>query len=200
MLTILIVDLARGLGRSSSYLIANQSSTFIDQIPGGQSTVDIIRYIVLGIMGLYGVPLLVYSICFRNLRVIFEVIAGSLSFAFYTPTYLIILNIYALCRMDDLSWGTKGLDAGSGSKDAAVLNCWKIIRTIHVGKLLFWNILTAGFLIHFGSNYLVRFYLTLALMVIIAVTMFFKVLMGILYYFYYLIFINNEKIGGNVQE
>lgn len=74
---------------------------------------------VLGIMGLYGVPLLVYSIFFRNIRIIFEILAGAVSFAFYTPTYLIILNIYALCRMDDLSWGTKGLDAGSG-KDKAI--------------------------------------------------------------------------------
>jgi hypothetical protein len=121
------------------------------------------------------------------------VISGAISFAFYTPTYLIILNIYALCRMDDLSWGTKGLDAGTNNKDTAIMNCWKIIKTIHVGKLVFWNVLTAGLLIHFGSNYLVRFYLTFALMVIIAGTMSFKVLCGILYYFYYLIFINNKE-------
>ncbi len=120
-------------------------------------------------------------------------ISGAISFAFYTPTYLIILNIYALCRMDDLSWGTKGLDAGTNNKDTAIMNCWKIIKTIHVGKLVFWNVLTAGLLIHFGSNYLVRFYLTFALMVIIAGTMSFKVLCGILYYFYYLIFINNKE-------
>lgn len=193
MLVIIIVDLARGLSRGSSYLISNQSSDFIQSIPGGQATVDAIRYVVLGIMGLYALPLLLYSILFCNIRVIFEVIAGALSFAFYTPTYLIILNIYSLCRMDDLSWGTKGLEAGE-SKDAAVLNTWKIIRTIHVGKLLFWNILTAGLLIHFGSDYLIRFYLTFALMGIIASTMAFKVFCGILYYFYYKIAIKNKKI------
>lgn len=99
--------------------------------------------------------------------------------------------------MDDLSWGTKGLDAGAGDKDAAVLDCWKIIKVIHVGKLLFWNVVVAGFMIHFGSNYLVRFYLTLALMVIIAGTMLFKVLCGILYYFYYLMAIRNKKKKGN---
>lgn len=70
MLTILVVDLARGLGRSNSYLIDNQSNTFVKEIPGGQATVDAIRYIVLGIMGLYAVPLLLYSICFRTCRVI----------------------------------------------------------------------------------------------------------------------------------
>ena len=60
-------------------------------------------------MGLYAVPLLLYSVIFGRFRLIVEVLAGAISFAFYTPTYLIILNIYALCRMDDLSWGTKGI-------------------------------------------------------------------------------------------
>jgi len=68
----------------------------------------------LGVIGLYAIPLLVYTILFKSLRALFEILVGALSFAFYTPTYLIILNIYALCRMDDLSWGTKGLDAGAG--------------------------------------------------------------------------------------
>ena len=70
MLVILVVDLARGLGRGNSYLIANQQPTFVQDIPGGQSTIDIIRYIVLGIMGLYAVPLLLYSIFFCNIRII----------------------------------------------------------------------------------------------------------------------------------
>lgn len=34
------------------------------------------------------------------------------------PTYLILLNTYAICRIDDISWGTKGLDADLNSKDA----------------------------------------------------------------------------------
>lgn len=99
--------------------------------------------------------------------------------------------------MDDLSWGTKGLDSGGDGKDQAILDCWKIIKTIHVGKLLFWNVLVAGFLIYFGSDYLLRFWLTLGLMAIIASTMAFKVLCGVVYYFYYLICINNKKTTNN---
>ena len=142
-------------------------------------------------MGLYALPLMLYSILFSNFRIIFEVVAGAFSFAFYTPTYLIILNVYALCRMDDLSWGTKGLDAGSGSKDEAVLNSWKIIKTIHVGKLVFWNVITAGLMIHFGSDYLIRFWLTFALMILIASTMLMKVFLALVYYFYYKTCIKN---------
>jgi chitin synthase len=42
---------------------------------------------------------------------------GAFSFLFYGPTYLNILNIYSLCRIDDISWGTKGLDAAGSSKN-----------------------------------------------------------------------------------
>jgi chitin synthase len=113
MLAILTVDLVRGLSRSSSYLIDNENPSFVSDIPGGHATVDLIRYIVLAVIGMFALPLILYTILFKNIRILFEVIVGSLSLAFYSPTYLIILNTYALCRMDDLSWGTKGLDNGS---------------------------------------------------------------------------------------
>lgn len=71
MMIILIVDLARGLSQGSSYLISNQVPEFVQSIPGGQQTVDIIRYIVLGIMGLYAVPLLFYTALFCNIRILF---------------------------------------------------------------------------------------------------------------------------------
>ena len=45
-----------------------------------------------------------------------DVIFSAISFIFYGPTYLNILNIYALCRIDDISWGTKGLDSEVGTK------------------------------------------------------------------------------------
>lgn len=93
--------------------------------------------------------------------------------------------------MDDLSWGTKGLDTGSG-KDATILNIWKSIKMIQVGKFLFWNIVTAGLLIHFGSDYLVRFFLTFAMMIIIAGTMLFKVICALVYYVYYKICVNTK--------
>jgi hypothetical protein len=63
----------------------------------------------MGIMGLYIIPLFSYSLLYQNFRIIPEILAGVTSFIFYQPTYLIVLSTYALCRMDDLSWGTKGL-------------------------------------------------------------------------------------------
>ena len=36
--------------------------------------------------------------------------SSLMSYIFYTPTYVHTLIIYAFCRLDDLSWGTKGVE------------------------------------------------------------------------------------------
>ena len=65
-------------------------------------------------MSLYVIPILVFMI-YGKLEYIIDILFSTLSFMFFSPTYLNILNIYALCRMDDISWGTKGLNSdGSG--------------------------------------------------------------------------------------
>jgi chitin synthase len=37
-------------------------------------------------------------------------VTSLLSYLYYSPTYINILQIFAFSRIDDLSWGTKGLD------------------------------------------------------------------------------------------
>lgn len=37
-------------------------------------------------------------------------------FIYYSPTYLHTLVIYAFCRIDDLSWGTRGDEDKDGNK------------------------------------------------------------------------------------
>ena len=74
--------------------------------------IESLRYIMLGIMGLYAVPIIVFMV-FCKVNYIIDILFSTFSFIFYSPTYLNILNIYALCRIDDISWGTKGLDSGT---------------------------------------------------------------------------------------
>ena len=62
-------------------------------------------------MSFYVVPPVLYGVFFFRLKYFWEIISGTFSFLFYSPSYLNLLNIYALCRIDDISWGTKGLDA-----------------------------------------------------------------------------------------
>lgn len=46
-----------------------------------------------------------------NLKKYVECLTSLFSYLFYTPTYINMLQIFAFCRIDDLSWGTKGLDS-----------------------------------------------------------------------------------------
>ena len=50
------------------------------------------------------------------MRPLVEAAKNALSFVFYNPTYFIILSFYALCRIDDISWGTKGLNEQGSQK------------------------------------------------------------------------------------
>lgn len=53
-----------------------------------------------------------------NIKKYVEIVASLFSYLFYTPTYVNILQIFAFSRIDDLSWGTKGLDADGVSSVA----------------------------------------------------------------------------------
>jgi hypothetical protein len=128
-----------------------------------------------------------------------DVIFGALSFVFYTPTYLNILNTFALCRIDDISWGTKGLDAEVG-KGNELKESWKSIKIMPVAKYLFWNIIVGTAMLIISSpldaagvsgtnayddllvqSYLRKFFMTFALMLIIGFALFLKIIIGAIY-------------------
>ena len=75
-------------------------------------------------------------------RIIWEVLISTPSYLFYAPTYLHILVIYAFCKIDDFSWGTKGLEKTSTSK-AFLQEQNKIKKYKHVSRFLVWNVLVA---------------------------------------------------------
>jgi chitin synthase len=75
-----------------------------------------LRIMIFFIIGGHAIPILwTFSI-----RKYIEMIVSLLSYLFYAPTYLNILLTFAFCRIDDLSWGTKGLD----SDGSAVSRDW----------------------------------------------------------------------------
>ena len=160
-------------------------------IPAGQvgntvdpNTVNILRYLLIGSVGLYFIPLTFYWIFFQSFTPMFEVIIGFISFLFFTPTYLNILNIYSLCKIDDISWGTKGLDA-KPTQSQKLLDSWKLIKFVHVAKYVIWNIIIAAVLLSLGANYRTRFWVTFGMVCLIGSTMAIKVMIGIFYMIYY---------------
>ena len=114
------------------------------------------------------------------MQVLWDIIFGSISFIFYIPTYLIILNIYAICRIDDISWGTKGLDADS-SRNSPWKNSWRLIKFICVGKYLLWNIGIGLLLINVGDEYETRFFITITMFGIVTGLVGVKIIIGCLY-------------------
>ena len=107
---------------------------------------------------------------------------GTLSFIFYAPTYLNILSVYALCRIDDFSWGTKGLmNENEDKKNVEVKNAWKTIKIIYVAKFVFWNILMGAIFITLSNGYQTRFFFTYAFLALIALFLIIKIIIGLIY-------------------
>jgi chitin synthase len=86
-------------------------SEFFDSLPGGISTFMVYKWLVVSVIAMYAIPIIIYALFYCKWEFMFDVVFGAFAFVFYTPTYLNILNTFALCRIDDISWGTKGLDA-----------------------------------------------------------------------------------------
>lgn len=154
---------------------------YAKKIAGGISLISALRYIILGIMGLYGVPIFISIVFFRRFDFIVDILFSTPAFIFYSPTYLNVLNIYALCRIDDISWGTKGLDSESGGKTKDLQDNWKKIKIIHVSKMVFWNAVVGFLLLFFANSYVTRFWLTFVVMIILGATLTIKVLIGLIF-------------------
>ena len=157
-------------------------------------TINILRWVLVASILIYAVPIFFYVVLFGNGHVFFEVLLGAFSFLFYTPTYLNILNIYSLCRIDDISWGTKGLDSGS-DKNANLKDSWRLIKFVHVAKYVIWNIILSAFLLTLGASYAPRFYVTVIMIIIIGVSMSLKITVAVIYMFIY----KCKSCGGNQE-
>ena len=149
-------------------------------MPGGIVTIDALRWILVATTVVYIVPILVYVLLFRKPNILWEIIMGAFSFLFYGPTYLNILNIYSLCRIDDISWGTKGLDS-AGSTNSKLKDAWKLIKFIHVAKYVCWNIIVGVVILSLGSSYTPRFFITIIMIAIMGASLSLKIIVGIGY-------------------
>ena len=139
------------------------------------------RWMLIGVVLSYSFPIFVYLFLFGNFNILLEVIAGAFSFLFYAPTYLNILNIYSLCRIDDISWGTKGLDSGGSTKNKDLKDSWRLIKMVHVAKYVFWNIVFGVILLSFGSSYVPRFYITFGIVILMAFSIGIKIFVAVIY-------------------
>jgi chitin synthase len=150
-------------------------------LPGAGDLVNLLRYFIISSMAFYIIPLVLYGIFFFRIKYFWEILSGTLSFLFYSPSYLNLLNIYALCRIDDISWGTKGLDASVGGKNAKLKDTWKIVKMIDVAKFFIWNVLVGVIFIIFDGYLIIKFFLSLILLMLFTFIQAIKIFIGVSY-------------------
>jgi chitin synthase len=92
----------------NTYSIIQATATTEDINETGQFVIPLIYLRALILFVVVGMTLpIIWTLSFRKTV---ELITSLLSYIFFSPTYINILQIFAFCRIDDLSWGTKGLD------------------------------------------------------------------------------------------
>lgn len=99
-----------------------------------------LRVIILFVIGGHALPIL-WSLSFRKYV---ECLASVFSYIFYTPTYINVVQIFAFCRIDDLSWGTKGLDIEG---EGGVAHEWERRKYIFVLQFVSTNVVFAYIII-----------------------------------------------------
>lgn len=134
---------------------------------------------------MYAIPVIAFILLFGRVRIIVEALLCFPAFIFFTPTYLSILPIYALARINDISWGTKGLDAAAGKNVSHLQESWRQIRLIYVFKFLFWNIFFGIIFVSMGSTISTRFFITFVIMILLGSTLAIKAFIGVGYLIYF---------------
>ena len=86
-----------------------------------------------------------------------------------------------MCRINDISWGTKGLDSGGLSKHSQLQDSWNNFKYLYVVKYILWNITIGITLVTLGSSYLPRFFITIIIIGIISFCLFIKIIIGVIY-------------------
>lgn len=109
------------------------------------------------------------------------------------------MNTFALSRIDDISWGTKGLDEEE-DRNKDLKESWKSIKILHVAKYIFWNVTVGAAMLVLSSpinlqglitpqeyngllvqSYVRKFFMTFFLMVIIGFALLLKIILGAIY-------------------
>lgn len=148
-------------------------------MPGyGLLLVNCLRYAIASSTFVIILPVLVYSIFFRKLGILWDIIVGTASYIFYLPTYVAVLPIYSKCRLDDISSATK---ANLGSRNQRLKETWQIIKIMYISKYFFWNAVVSVVLIILHANILIKFFLLLGVLVMFTIIQLIKLIPGIIY-------------------
>jgi len=167
MYVVLVVELFKG-------------DTFLRTDTSSPVNPVVLRILIFGIIIIHCIPPLIFVLMKLRLKYAWEVFSSSLSYLFYAPAYLHVLMIFSYCRIDDLSWGTKGL---TSSAEHRLAERWATEKHIFVSRFVLTNIIFGVILkslvSDLGSRSVVIFILTL----LIGLMLVFKLIFALGYIF-----------------
>ena len=107
-----------------------------------------------------------------------EMITSVLSYIFYAPTYINLLQMFAFARIDDLSWGTKGLDNDTGD---GIEREWERRKYVFVLQYITCNVVASYILIKLSTFDYPRNIIILASTILVAFLLGVRLIFAILY-------------------
>jgi cellulose synthase/poly-beta-1,6-N-acetylglucosamine synthase-like glycosyltransferase len=94
-----------------------------------------------------------------------------------------LMTIYSISRIDDISWGTKGRDSDEISKEEeSKKNLWRKLKMLFAGKFLLWNYFFSLLIIYISDGEKVsKYFLIFLILIILLVSLLLKVILGVIY-------------------
>ena len=118
--------------------------------------------------------------------------ASVFSYIYYVPTYINILQIFAFCRIDDLSWGTKGLD---NDGEGGIAREWEKRKYIFVLQYVTTNVVFSYIIITISDYDILRNVVILVTTCLVAFLLAFRLLAAGFYLItYYLVKLCCKKL------
>ena len=165
-------------------------------LPGmGTMLVNLYRFLIVGAIFLVMLPTIIFSIMFRKMGILWEMIIGILASIFYIPTYLVILPIYAKCRLDDIPSG-----GATSARNAKLKESWKIVKMIEVTKYITWNVICSALLLVTHEYLLVKFFFILFLLGMFIIIQTIRIIPVLGYYISYKCRLRSRPLEPSQQE
>lgn len=73
------------------------------------------------------------------------------------------------------------MDASVGGKNAKLKETWKIVKMIDVAKFFIWNIIIGTILLVFDGYIIIKFFITLFLLILFTAIQAVKIIIGVCY-------------------
>lgn len=124
------------------------------------------------------------------------------SYIFYVPSYINILLLYSFCRIDDLSWGTKGLEDDIERKKS---EDWRKEKYVFISRFVVINVLVAFVISSVIDLPKVRSYVILILTCLVVFLLIFRLVFAMIYLIKYqlkscFLRFSSDEINLNIQN